>query len=534
MTFIIALVAAVVLLVAFGGAFKLISEPYDANRASHRTLMLLSVLLCVMIALTFSLFTRTEDGAEDVAYPLQGSVANYSPYYQQFDAWMKGQLHIDYPADPGLAELENPYDRAERDDAEIYYLWDRAYYDGNYYCYFGPAPVVTVYAPYYLLTGSLPGEYFVAFVFVLLTAVFLPLAFFKLAEVSKLKAPVLLCVLSAPAIFLSSLVLLLLRGRTRFYFIAVLAGCAFISLFAYLFFAALASKAGWRRNTLFALSGVAYALAFHSRLNIAFGAAIIILPALWFFIVRREAPSRGHIRSVIGELASLGAPVALGLALAMAHNALRFSGPFDFGTSYQLTVADVSTYKLTLADLPYAIYHYFLEIPKESKVFPYISFNYNKFTTYGHYVYNDAMVGLFSAPMLISVIASPAVIFSGRFTVRRRVMVAASALALIVLALLDFCLGGVIYRYTCDLTFIASLLSAVVLFSIYEQCARLGRLPEVICFVLILALLCVSMSDALRVALINDNGNIYKYATDEGLPARLPELLPYVPKINNP
>ena len=49
---------------------------------------------------------------------------SYNPYVQQFDAFQKGQLHIDVEPEQELLELANPYDPAQRQG--IYYLWDRA------------------------------------------------------------------------------------------------------------------------------------------------------------------------------------------------------------------------------------------------------------------------------------------------------------------------------------------------------------------------------------------------------------------------
>ena len=63
-------------------------------------------------------------GRGEVAYPLENGVNQYNPYVQQTDAFLKGQLHIDYKPSDELLALENPYDYSSRDG--IYYLWDRA------------------------------------------------------------------------------------------------------------------------------------------------------------------------------------------------------------------------------------------------------------------------------------------------------------------------------------------------------------------------------------------------------------------------
>ena len=54
--------------------------------------------------------------------------------------------------------MENPYDNALRKkvlkEAGETFLWDRAYYKGKYYVYFGIVPVLTFYMPFKLLTGN--------------------------------------------------------------------------------------------------------------------------------------------------------------------------------------------------------------------------------------------------------------------------------------------------------------------------------------------------------------------------------------------
>ena len=48
-----------------------------------------------------------------------------------------------------LQKLQNPYDCSQRDG--LTYKWDRAFYSGKYYCYFGIVPALVFYLPYYLV-----------------------------------------------------------------------------------------------------------------------------------------------------------------------------------------------------------------------------------------------------------------------------------------------------------------------------------------------------------------------------------------------
>ena len=50
--------------------------------------------------------------------------------------------------------MDNPYDRQARDAEGVSYHWDRAYYEGKYYVYFGVMPALVFHLPYYLVTGG--------------------------------------------------------------------------------------------------------------------------------------------------------------------------------------------------------------------------------------------------------------------------------------------------------------------------------------------------------------------------------------------
>ncbi|MBP5271154.1 MAG: hypothetical protein ILO42_09380 [Clostridia bacterium] len=485
-----------------------------------------SVFLCLIFVFVFAKYFAADTA--DVAYPLEGPVSGYNPYVQQYDALKKGQLKLDVEPDPRLAELENPYDPSERTKAKVSYIWDRAYYNGNYYSNFGIAPVLTVYAPYHILTGKLPGTGTVMVIFLLIAAVFMPLTVTAWAEKFSPGIPRPLRALAAVGVFHCSLIALIARGRTPFYYLAAVAANAFISVFFYLCIAAYSSEKKAARYVLYALAGVFYGLAFTSRIPVALIAAFLVIPGLWFFIIRREREGKKLI-PIISELASIGIPVVIFFIGSMILNAARFSGPLDFGHSWQLTVTDNRTLELRLSDLPYALYHYFLDMPAKSETYPYVSFSYAKFASYGHYQYRDAGFGLFAIPMTLSLLASPAVIFSRKFTPRRRVFTAAAVAGLVFVALEDFCMGGIIYRYTADLTLVGAIFSVIILFSCCERIrdvfAEKSRIPRYIAYSLTGIIIAVSVYAALRLFLINGNGNVMEYS--EEVAKVLPKILPF-------
>ena len=459
--------------------FKLFSVCFDPQKRTHGASALALCMTCVLIAalMASALCPNVEDKTE---YPFAYSANYYNPYEQQFDAFMKGQLHIDFKPSEELLELENPYDPAERDG--IYYLWDRAFYEGKYYSYFGIGPIVSVYAPYYFLTGDLPAYDTVSWVFTLMTALFLSMAAVKFAAMYTKKLPMPILWLGTVGALFASQIFLVMRGHTRFYYIATVAGMAFLSAFIWLLLCGISGSIGvakpdkepkrWKKPLIFVLAGIAYGLCFLSRYNMALLAAFFIIPSLWFGIITERRDGRRALRKmgrVIVELAALAVPVLIAMAVQLWFNYARFDSIFEFGTTYQLTVSDVSQNKLRISDLPYAIFHYFLQPLTFTADFPFVSLYYTRLNSYGHYAYIDTGMGLLSFPMMWSLLASPLVFSDKRVGRGRRITLGATLIGMIAVALLDFCLGGVIYRYTCDLTLVGALASMAIIFTLCDR-----------------------------------------------------------------
>ena len=459
--------------------------PYGENAAGRVSAKALTVLLCTAIAMSFAASFGAD--SKEIAYPLEKSANVYNPYVQQFDAFEKGQLHIDFKPSDKLLALENPYDPAQR--SGVSYLWDRAFYNGQYYIYFGPAPVYTVYYPYYWATGALPSDFFVLSVFLLLTAVFFPLSVFKFADHYLKRVPFLPVCLAAIGGFFATNALLLYRGKASFYYIATMAGIGFFSLFIYLFMCAMGevkksvpeAKGATRvlfftkKYVLLALAGAAYGGIFASRLSIAVLAAFIVVPALIRHILmkKRERAWCAHLLDMGGELLALGVPVLCIMGAVMAFNAARFGSPFEFGTSYQLTVSNVSKNRLRIGDLGAAIYHYFFQPLGSVPSFPYVGLSHLTLY-YGHYVYVDPSFGLYSIPLLATTALAPLWLWDKKLSRYLKLQGACIVAGLLAVAWMDFCLGGVIFRYVCDLTAPAALLGAASLLLLCDRVADPG------------------------------------------------------------
>ncbi len=110
--------------------------------------------------------------------------------------FLKGQLAMDLPADPELAQLDNPWDPNERGALG---KLDVSYYRSRYFLYFGVSPVVLLFLPVRLLTGHFVTETLACVIFAsigFVTSAWLLLSVGR-RYFSRVRAPVLIACLLA-------------------------------------------------------------------------------------------------------------------------------------------------------------------------------------------------------------------------------------------------------------------------------------------------------------------------------------------------
>ncbi|MBP5303407.1 MAG: hypothetical protein J6Z00_00735, partial [Clostridia bacterium] len=379
-------------------------------------------------------------------------------YVQYADAVLKGRLSLDIEPSKELLALENPYNPEGR-DGKLYFLWDTAFYNNRYYCYFGIAPVLTTYIPFYFVTGLMPDNVTASMIISIYAVVFGVLAAFALARRLAPKAPLwMVSVASFTLILLANIFTCL--SDSKMYMIPLLSGLA--SGFAFLYFAlkALEVKKKWAKNTLWVLSGISYVLIVASRPSMAL-AFMGFLPLVFFDIFQQ-----GKIQVWLPSLVYLGTPVVLGALAIMWYNGARFSGPFDFGNSYQLTVHDCREYTMSLKMLPYAFIHYFVQGPSYGGNFPWLKASYYTMD-YGRYLYVDKCLGVLAYPATIMAFFSPAVCSFKKDLGKTLSFLCIPILCLLV-AWVDTC-TGVHYRYVYDILAVFSIPALMTWLDVYTR-----------------------------------------------------------------
>ncbi|MBQ7132224.1 MAG: hypothetical protein IJO29_06595 [Oscillospiraceae bacterium] len=425
---------------------------FDARKASHQFAVWSLAVLCAGSVIYFKDFK-----AENLEYPLE-YVANVDPYAQMYDSLEKGIAHIDVEVAPELLEVENVYDISQREEAQAPYIFDRAFYNGKYYSYFGIAPTLTFWKPYMALYGELPSVN-TAHMFAAFISIFA--LFGAVLEFLKRYAPrvslIMLVISLFSAVFMSGIPIALFFGDG--YNIAPAFGIMYLLLTLFFGLAAVNSKNNILRCAELAVSGVCFSLCVASRPVLAVG-AILLIPA---FIAMLRC-DKYSIKTKLSGALSFAVPILTGLALIGKYNAQRFGSPFDFGMAYQLTVCDVTQKRLELTGIPAAVFHYFIAPANVADDFPFIGPRLIYFSNYGHYVYNEAIFGAFRfLPILAGVGLTALVLRRKGCSNEKKWVYIIGIVSTVIVALVDFCFGGVNLRYVMDILPVLTLISTAVL-----------------------------------------------------------------------
>lgn len=279
-------------------------------------------------------------------------------YNLQTDGFLEGQLSLKYAGDPGIAQLKDPYDPAQN---APYRVMDMSYYQGRYYIYFGPTPVLLLFAPWRLLAGVALPSHLAAVAF---AAAGYGVALLLLARLRRRHFPELgtgAWVFAALVLGLASMAPALLR-RPAVYEVAI--ACAYFLVMTA--FWSLHRALTARRGGLawLALASAAYGLAILARPTCLYGAAV--LPAMVAWWARRSGGGWGR-----AALAAL-LPVGVIFAGLLLYNYLRFDNPLEFGQIYQLTGRDMGKVKaFSWSYLPFNAWMYLLMPAQHSVYFPF-------------------------------------------------------------------------------------------------------------------------------------------------------------------
>ena len=291
-----------------------------------------------------------------------------SAYYEYLtEAIISGQTHLKLQPDARLKELANPWAGGQG----IPRAHDATYFNHRYYLYFGVGPVILLYAPWRILTGTYLSDGAGTGLFC--TAGFLLAVWFYLRcrrRFFNQLNPVWVFVVIL-SLGLGSFVQFELRS-SEFYHVPI--SCAFMCamVVAHAMLTSALSKTWQSQAWWVAIGCTAAAAAVGSRPNflIALLATLGGVSSLWWNWVRlRGFWSKQSQRILLAAII----PVAIIGSLLAAYNYIRFGDVEEFGIRYQFAAIDMREMKLLSPDfIKHAFEGYFLAGREYTVYYPFI------------------------------------------------------------------------------------------------------------------------------------------------------------------
>lgn len=322
----------------------------------------------------------------------------YDIYTQLVDAFVKGQFNVDLPVDPRLLTLTNPYDISSWINSTNF-CWDLSLYQGKYYVYFGVAPLLLIYFPIYLLTGMVPTPALVCFIYSFLGCWAFAGALYVLGRVLRIKANLLIVILTELALIFSSMVFFIQLSLSSYHFLYLNCFLFFSLAIACSYGLMLELKSTHLKALMLLGLGIAIPFIVMSRPHVLLYTLVLCTPPLlWYF--KGLLPSTGQL---LKQGACLAVPLVAGALWVMWYNYARFGSIFEFGISYQLTFVDYTPYDTSYfpEKLTNALFHYFIEPLGMSREFPFFELNSDPYLNNGNNLYLTSRVSLFSFPVFI-------------------------------------------------------------------------------------------------------------------------------------
>ncbi len=427
---------------------------FDTSR-KWQYIVSLMVILVLVVILTFL------NHADKVL------MASPWPHHLQYQELARSLEHgsvvlSEQHVDPKLIEAENPYDTISLQVEGIPYSMDYAYYNGNYYAYFGIVPELLMYFPYHMITGGNLANYRATF---LMFTLFIFGVFFCVAGIIKRyfdRVPFIFYLMISSATVLGAN-FVYLAWRSDIYNVPIISGIAFTFVGLGFWLLALNTGRGLIKRISLILGSLSMALVVGCRPQFA----ILSFAAIFLFMM----PAKGEKRIIftresVRETLCFVLPYVIVAIPVCWYNYARFGSIFEFGAAYSLTTNDMNHRGFNLNRLFRSMYSYLFQPPLYKTDYPFLMSSIVDGNYMGKFLFEHTYGGILIANAFMASIWLMTI--NGFRNIDKRVKSFALFLigAGVFVAGFDANEAGVIYRYTCDfapLFFLAAILLWLVL-----------------------------------------------------------------------
>lgn len=443
---------------------NIFKEPYT-GKPSQKIIIIGFILLFIIVLAIKPNFVPDYLGEENDIY---------NKYL--VDAILEGKVSIDIEPSEELKNLENPYDPSQR--VGIEYSYDTAYYNGQYYVYFGIVPAILIFVPFKLITGCYLSTNVGTFFFVCLSMVVSTILMIQIYKRWFKKVPFNLLFLFIIAGLISGLYVWN-TWRMWAYELAIISGYFFVQLGLVCIFKATNDEEKVNLKYVF-LACLSMALAVGCRPTLVL-ASVLLLPFLYKIV--KQAYKNKFLKKTLFFIIVPYMLVAIPL---MLYNYARFGSIFEFGAKYQLTIVDVTDLSERYKDIPEGMYEYLLEPPHLEKEYPYIYTDYSTEKHTANYCSGGIVCGiLFFNLTIISCIFGYKYYKKVKDPILKGMMITLPIVG-IIMCMLDVYMGGTIQRYAVDFFWMFSTVAMIIWFLMYENATKESTKKVILITILIL------------------------------------------------
>ena len=377
---------------------------------------------------------------------------HHAQYQQLAHSLEDGSVVIDDKPDPALLEKENPYDTIALMAEGISFRMDYAFYNGNYYAYFGIIPELLFFLPHYLIKGVDLQNYMAVYGFYCMMIPGIFGVLWELVHRFGKKVPFVWYLILSVSVSLFPNYVFILK-RPDLYNIPVIAGNAFVFLGTFFWMRAAWTEKG--RWLWLALGSLCMACITGCRPQMFLYTivifAILFLPKLWRVVCDMMRKKEKLTARMIKEVVGFCIPFILIGAVVIWYNIARFDSPINFGATLSLTSNDMNHRGFNLSRLFRGLYSFLFQPPAIHASYPFLESVELEGNYMGKNIVEFCYGGIFTVfPLLLSLFY---VVLGGykKYAKELKAFIAGVAVTSLVIAGFDINAAGILQRYMGDI-----------------------------------------------------------------------------------
>lgn len=391
--------------------------------------------------------------------------AAHAQYEDLADALLDGHFYLNDSPPHYLEQMDNPYDSGLRDYYQRktgeQFLFDFAYRDGKYYCYFGVVPALLFFVPYKLITGVTLQTWIPVLLCALLYCIS---SLFFMHELIKRYYPKtsLGMYLLLSSVYIAGSEILYLAHFGNVYSMPIILGLLLgvTGLGCWL----KASRMLCMKKSYLFIGAFCIALIIGCRPQLA----IVTLFAFPIFDKQIKNKDFFSMKGMQNTCSMLVPFFVVGVGI-MYYNYARFGNPMDFGANYNLTSNDMTHRGIKLYRNFLGIYEYLLQPLNIKSTFPFME-TIQLQTDYQGYTSSEPLLGGYFFMNLVAVFSFG--IFKCKNSLKRHGVCALaymSYFSAMVIILLTIQMSGLTQRYMCDFGWLLMIPTILVILDLQKE-----------------------------------------------------------------